>query len=90
LKFLGTSHINSNSFFHELFNLQSLIVQYSDSVDSIWTNMAKKMKLKFDKYWANFEDMNMLLFVAVVLDRNGRNFLKMRIILVIRVSLRCI
>ncbi|XP_075091872.1 zinc finger BED domain-containing protein RICESLEEPER 1-like [Nicotiana tabacum] len=68
LKFSETSHITSNSFFHELFNLQSLIVQYSDGVDSSLTNMAKKMKLKFDKYWADFEDMNMLLFVVVVLD----------------------
>ncbi|XP_075074840.1 zinc finger BED domain-containing protein RICESLEEPER 2-like [Nicotiana tabacum] len=38
------------------------------NVDSILTNMAKKMKLKFDKYWADFENMNMLLFVVVVLD----------------------
>ncbi|XP_075084854.1 zinc finger BED domain-containing protein RICESLEEPER 1-like [Nicotiana tabacum] len=30
--------------------------------------MAKKIKLKFDKYWADFEDVNMLLFVDVVLD----------------------
>ncbi|XP_075100048.1 zinc finger BED domain-containing protein RICESLEEPER 2-like [Nicotiana tabacum] len=77
LKFSGTSHTTSNSFFHELFNLQSLIVQYSDGIDSILTNMAKKMKLKFDKYWADFEDMNMLLFVAVVLDpRYKRKYVK--------------
>ncbi|KAM3282265.1 hypothetical protein P3S67_025910 [Capsicum chacoense] len=31
--------------------------------------MAKKMKVKFDKYWGDFSDMNILLFVAVVLDR---------------------
>ncbi|KAM3325636.1 hypothetical protein P3S67_000761 [Capsicum chacoense] len=30
--------------------------------------MAKKMKTNFDRYWGDFSDMNMLLFVAVVLD----------------------
>ncbi|KAM3337024.1 hypothetical protein P3S68_032724 [Capsicum galapagoense] len=30
--------------------------------------MAKKMKVKFDKYWGDFSDMYMLLFVSVVLD----------------------
>ncbi|KAM3378795.1 hypothetical protein P3S68_011208 [Capsicum galapagoense] len=30
--------------------------------------MAKKMKVKFNKYWGDFSDMNILLFVAFVLD----------------------
>ena len=30
--------------------------------------MAKRMKDKFDKYWRNVEKMNMLLYVASVLD----------------------
>ncbi|KAM3301601.1 hypothetical protein P3S67_016103 [Capsicum chacoense] len=30
--------------------------------------MAKKMKVKFDNYWGDFSDMNILLFVAAVLD----------------------
>ncbi|XP_047260023.1 zinc finger BED domain-containing protein RICESLEEPER 2 [Capsicum annuum] len=30
--------------------------------------MAKQMKMKFDKYWGDFSDMNMLFFVAFVLD----------------------
>ncbi|XP_060210588.1 zinc finger BED domain-containing protein RICESLEEPER 2-like [Lycium barbarum] len=68
LKFSSTLHVTSNCFFHDLFNLQSIIVRYSNCSDSILTDMARKMKLKFDKYWGDFEDMNMLLFVAIVLD----------------------
>nr|XP_009757583.1 PREDICTED: zinc finger BED domain-containing protein RICESLEEPER 3-like [Nicotiana sylvestris] len=30
--------------------------------------MAKRMKSRFDKYWGNFENLNMLLVIAVVLD----------------------
>ncbi|XP_055800472.1 zinc finger BED domain-containing protein RICESLEEPER 2-like [Solanum dulcamara] len=68
LKFSSTFHVTSNCFFHELFIRQSIIIQYSNCSDSILTNMARKMKIKFDKYWGDFEDMNMLLFVVVVLD----------------------
>ncbi|KAM3201087.1 hypothetical protein P3L10_033450 [Capsicum annuum] len=68
LKFYSTLHVTSNNIFHELFNLQSIIVNYSKCDDSILIDMAKKMKVKFDRYWGDFSDMNMLLFVAVVLD----------------------
>ncbi|KAM3269999.1 hypothetical protein P3S67_029905 [Capsicum chacoense] len=68
LKFSSTLQVTSNAFFHELFNLQNTIVNYSNCDDFILTDMAKKMKVKFDKYWGDFSDMNMLLFVAVVLD----------------------
>ncbi|KAM3337023.1 hypothetical protein P3S68_032723 [Capsicum galapagoense] len=68
LKFSSTLQVTSNAFFHELFNLQSIIVNYSKCDDFILTDMTKKMKVKFDKYWGDFSDMNMLLFVAVVLD----------------------
>ena len=30
--------------------------------------MADKMKLKYDKYWENLDNINFLLYVAVVLD----------------------
>lgn len=68
LKFSGTSYVTSNSFFHELFNLENFIHKFCKSEDSILSGMAKKMKEKFIKYWGTFEEMNKLLFVAVVLD----------------------
>jgi hypothetical protein len=30
--------------------------------------MAEGIKMKYEKYWENIEKMNLLLFVAVVLD----------------------
>ncbi|XP_060183345.1 zinc finger BED domain-containing protein DAYSLEEPER-like [Lycium barbarum] len=68
LKFSGTSYVTSNSFFHEIFNLQKIVCKYVRSEDSILSGMAKKMELKFNKYWGTFESMNKLLFIAVVLD----------------------
>ncbi|XP_016467097.1 zinc finger BED domain-containing protein DAYSLEEPER-like [Nicotiana tabacum] len=68
LKFSGTSYVTSNSFFHEIFNLQNFIRKYSHSEDSILSGMAEKMKVKFKKYWGTFESMNKLLFFAIVLD----------------------
>ncbi|KAH0691482.1 hypothetical protein KY289_018840 [Solanum tuberosum] len=38
------------------------------SGDPLLSNMAKHMEKKFTKYWGDFDDMNMLLFVAIVLD----------------------
>ena len=41
---------------------------YSLNGDSLLKSMAEGMKMKYEKYWGNFEKMNLLLFVAVVLD----------------------
>ncbi|XP_055826189.1 zinc finger BED domain-containing protein RICESLEEPER 2-like [Solanum dulcamara] len=68
LKFSETSYVISNSFLHEIFNLQKIICKYVRSEDSILSGMAKKMELKFNKYWDTFESMNKLLFIAVVLN----------------------
>ncbi|MCD9640645.1 hypothetical protein HAX54_026053, partial [Datura stramonium] len=46
----------------------SIIVQYSNCSDSILTDISKKMKIKFDKYWGDVEGIDVLLFVVVVLD----------------------
>lgn len=36
--------------------------------DDTLTNLAKKEKIKYDRYWENYDDINYLLFVCVVLD----------------------
>ncbi|KAH0698379.1 hypothetical protein KY289_015861 [Solanum tuberosum] len=44
---------------------------YSCSEDLILIDMAGRMKVKFDKYWENIEkpeNLNILLFIAIVLD----------------------
>jgi len=68
LKFSGSLYATSNSFFHEFFNLQNVIIKYTKSDDCTLKDMAGRMKSKLEKYWGKFEDMNMLLLVAVVLD----------------------
>ncbi|KAG5540721.1 hypothetical protein RHGRI_020828 [Rhododendron griersonianum] len=35
---------------------------------AVLVDMAKKMKKKFDKYWGKVESMNMMMFIAIVLD----------------------
>ncbi|XP_060210333.1 zinc finger BED domain-containing protein DAYSLEEPER-like [Lycium barbarum] len=65
---MGTLYVTSNCFFREFFTLRSSIKKYSTCEDLILVDMADMMKSKFDKYWGNFENMNMLLLVAVVLD----------------------
>ncbi|KAH0634640.1 hypothetical protein KY289_038150 [Solanum tuberosum] len=42
--------------------------KYFRSGDPLLSNMAKHMEIFFTKYWGDFDDMNMLLFVAIVLD----------------------
>ncbi|XP_070036143.1 zinc finger BED domain-containing protein RICESLEEPER 2-like [Nicotiana tomentosiformis] len=68
LKFSGSLYVTSNAFFHEFFNVRNAIIKYSYNEDLILIDMANMMKGKFDKYWGKFENLNMLLFIAVVLD----------------------
>ncbi|KAE8732018.1 hypothetical protein F3Y22_tig00002255pilonHSYRG00010 [Hibiscus syriacus] len=49
----------------------------SESGDLMLGMMAEKMKVKYDKYWGNVKNMNMLIFVAAVLDpRNKFRFVE--------------
>ncbi|XP_070017176.1 zinc finger BED domain-containing protein RICESLEEPER 1-like [Nicotiana sylvestris] len=68
LKFSGSLYATSNSFFHEFFNLRNAIIKHTKSDDRTLNDMAGRMKSKLEKYWGKFEDMNMLLLVAVMLD----------------------
>jgi hypothetical protein len=43
-------------------------MEYSESNDYSLSNMARKMIVKYDKYWGDFEAINPLLWVAAVLD----------------------
>nr|XP_025626970.1 zinc finger BED domain-containing protein RICESLEEPER 2-like [Arachis hypogaea] len=38
------------------------------SLDTVLSSMPKKMKSKYDKYWGNIKNTNMMIFIAVVLD----------------------
>ncbi|XP_024022960.1 zinc finger BED domain-containing protein RICESLEEPER 2-like [Morus notabilis] len=68
LKFSATLNVTSNSYFHELCEMQNQLSELSKQDDSMLSSMAVSMKKKYDKYWGSVENINCLLFVAVVLD----------------------
>ncbi|KAK5826513.1 hypothetical protein PVK06_021435 [Gossypium arboreum] len=68
LRISGTSYVTSNNFFDELSEIDILLrdAQLNSNVD--FNVMAIKMKEKYDKYWGDIDKMNLLMFVACVLD----------------------
>ncbi|XP_028068326.1 zinc finger BED domain-containing protein RICESLEEPER 1-like [Camellia sinensis] len=67
-RFSGSLFVTSNTFYTEIFVIENMIGQLIKDNDPILSSMAKKMKEKFDKYWANGEKINLLLYVAIVLN----------------------
>ncbi|KAK1355224.1 hypothetical protein POM88_048480 [Heracleum sosnowskyi] len=68
LKFSSTLHVTSNNFYHEICEVHSLLTDLAASRGPLLSSMAGSMKEKYDKYWGDAEDINPLLFLAVVLD----------------------
>ncbi|XP_056688615.1 zinc finger BED domain-containing protein RICESLEEPER 2 [Spinacia oleracea] len=64
----GSLYVTSNLFFHELVNVAVLLKELTSSDDPDMCLMACKMKEKYEKYWGDPEKINLMIFVAVVLD----------------------
>ncbi|WOL13416.1 zinc finger BED domain-containing protein RICESLEEPER 2-like [Canna indica] len=64
----GSLYVTSNTFWTEISDLLSTILEWTRSDDSNVKGMGTKMKTKFDKYWGNVDRMNKIIFFAVVLD----------------------
>ncbi|KNA22643.1 hypothetical protein SOVF_032530 [Spinacia oleracea] len=64
----GSLYVTSNLFFHELVNVAVLLKELKSSDDPDMCLMACKMKEKYEKYRGDPEKMNLMIFVAVVLD----------------------
>ena len=64
----GSTYSTSNLFFETLQNVFHCLMDYCESDDYLLSNMARKMKVKYDKYWGDFEAINPLLWVAAMLD----------------------
>ncbi|KAL5560355.1 hypothetical protein UlMin_036566 [Ulmus minor] len=83
LKFSGSLYVTSNLFFHEILDIQGELRQLANEPGTLLGKMAASMQAKYDKYWGKIEKMNMLMFVATVLDprfkleylRHGFNFI---------------
>jgi hypothetical protein len=68
VKISGSLYSTSNMYFPILQKVYNCLTAYSGSSDDILSTMAFIMKLKYNKYWRDFEKINPSLFVASVLD----------------------
>lgn len=77
VKISGSLYITSNVYMKEIFGLSLLIMKMGmDGTNSI-REMSFKMREKYDKYWGNFDNINMVIFVATILDpRHKRQWVK--------------
>jgi hypothetical protein len=63
----GSLYSATNKYFPILQKVYNCLMAYCDSDDDMLSAMAFRMKLKYDKYWGDFEKINPLLFIASVL-----------------------
>ncbi|KAF7812445.1 zinc finger BED domain-containing protein RICESLEEPER 2-like [Senna tora] len=68
LRFSGSLYVTSNSCFHDIAHVHTMLQVSVVHQDPLIGEMAKSMKLKYDKYWGKPENMNPLLVIRVVLD----------------------
>lgn len=68
LRMSDTSYATSNLHFRVLSIVHEHLKSYCQSGDMLLSNMAQRMKVKYDKYWGDIEKVNKLLFVAIALD----------------------
>ncbi|KAL4310715.1 hypothetical protein GQ457_01G026340 [Hibiscus cannabinus] len=68
LSFSGSRYVTSNNFVEEIFDIGYTINRYLDDSNLGLRSMASQMKMKFDKYWSNVNNVNVLMFIALVLD----------------------
>nr|KAJ0185228.1 hypothetical protein LSAT_V11C900470240 [Lactuca sativa] len=71
-KISGSKYVTANIFFSELVKMQATITKMTLSQVEQKKKMAISMKKKYDKYWDKVNNMNYLLYVAVVLDPHNK------------------
>ncbi|KAK4487340.1 hypothetical protein RD792_006045, partial [Penstemon davidsonii] len=68
----GSLYVTSNTFLDEISDVDDLIKEWMNSDDIELRDIAGRMKAKFDKYWGDNDKMNMILYVAVMLDHHNK------------------
>ncbi|KAL9690156.1 hypothetical protein QQ045_010552 [Rhodiola kirilowii] len=70
VKVSGTRYVTSNTFFTEIIGVLYVLEEWQrdKDKDKELATMAARMKQKYDKYWGNAKKMNMIIYIAVVLD----------------------
>ncbi|XP_017982312.1 PREDICTED: zinc finger BED domain-containing protein RICESLEEPER 2-like [Theobroma cacao] len=64
----GTSYITTNAFLDSISDVYTTLIEWQNGDDVDLQSMAIRMKEKYDKYWGNTEKMNLVLFIAAILD----------------------
>ena len=78
-KVSGSLYCTSNVYFPEIIKILKDLQTFERSNDSSLVEMGKKMREKFDKYWGALSKLNVMLFIAVVLDpRYKMNYLRVK------------
>ncbi|KAG7943234.1 hypothetical protein I3843_15G028400 [Carya illinoinensis] len=68
LRFSGANYVTCNCFAFELATIHAAInLECTEGPHKLRT-MAFNMKSKFEKYWGNIKKMNLLLYIALILD----------------------
>ncbi|KAI8550192.1 hypothetical protein RHMOL_Rhmol06G0085800 [Rhododendron molle] len=67
-RFSGSLYVTSDVFFKDMYVIQLEVEKLLKSSDILLSSMAFSMKEKLDKYWGKGDKMNLLLYVAAVLD----------------------
>ncbi|GFY91147.1 hypothetical protein Acr_07g0013430 [Actinidia rufa] len=71
-KFSASIFVTSNTFFDEIISIEMAIAKLIKNYDPLLSQMALNMQKKFDKYWGwnggKNDNINFLVYVAVVLD----------------------
>ncbi len=68
LRVSGSYYVTANTYFNEISNVDMLLRDWSICTDKGFASMSLKMREKCEKYWGDPEKMNLMIFIAVVLD----------------------
>uniref|UniRef100_A0A803MBM2 hAT-like transposase RNase-H fold domain-containing protein n=1 Tax=Chenopodium quinoa TaxID=63459 RepID=A0A803MBM2_CHEQI len=72
LKLSGSRYVTGNTFVEEIYDIGYTTDNYANDPNEDVRKMAKQMKLKFDKYWSSVRNINILMFIALVLDPRNK------------------
>lgn len=68
LKLSGCLYVTGNTYMSRICGVGYVISTYCENENEYIRSMAHAMKAKYDKYWANVDNINILLFIALVLN----------------------
>ncbi|KAK9757677.1 hypothetical protein RND81_01G178600 [Saponaria officinalis] len=68
LKMPASIYVTSNSYVEVIFGVGEVLSKHLTHEDVGIRNMTSQMKIKYDKYWGKIDNLNLLLFVSLILD----------------------